>query len=75
MLNNDSEFYIKFDAEMTLMESIVIGLGKSIKTADHNGHENVGDNRNQIMNEMNSLLRMLLEIEYEVMNKRVHLFM
>ncbi|GBC05152.1 hypothetical protein RclHR1_06060010 [Rhizophagus clarus] len=59
----DSGFYIKFDAEMILMESIVIGLGKLIKNVDYNDINS--ENREQIVNGMNNLLQMLLEIKYE----------
>jgi hypothetical protein len=48
---------------MTLMESIVIGLGKPIKNAEN---ENIDNNKEQIMIGMNKLLQMLLGIEYEV---------
>ncbi|RIA99086.1 armadillo-type protein [Glomus cerebriforme] len=65
VLKIDSGFYIKFDAEMILMESVVIGLGKLIKNVDNeNGNINDED-RKQILNEMNNLLQMLLEITYE----------
>jgi hypothetical protein len=63
----DSGFYIKFDAEMTLMESVVIGLGKLIKNVDHNDINS--EDREQIISGINNLLQMLLEIKYEVRYK------
>ncbi|CAB5190001.1 unnamed protein product [Rhizophagus irregularis] len=59
----DSGFYIKFDAEMILMESIVIGLGRLIKNLDYNDINS--EDREQIISGMNNLLQMLLEINYE----------
>ncbi|CAI2171535.1 10492_t:CDS:10 [Funneliformis geosporum] len=70
VLKLDSRFYVIFEAEMTLMESIVIGLGKLIKQLTDEEIENVNNNdklllREQIINGLNNLLQMLLGIEYE----------
>ncbi|CAG8501467.1 7182_t:CDS:10 [Funneliformis mosseae] len=70
VLRLDSRFYVTFETEMTLVESIVIGLGILIKQQSDEEVENVNNNdrlllRGQIMNGMNNLLQMLLGIEYE----------
>ncbi|CAG8663451.1 14581_t:CDS:10, partial [Gigaspora rosea] len=55
----DSPVYIIFDAELTLMDSIVIGVGKLIKSNE--GHD---INYAKIIDGMNSLLHMLLNLNY-----------
>ncbi|CAG8725395.1 19531_t:CDS:10 [Gigaspora margarita] len=55
----DSPVYIIFDAELTLLDSIVIGIGKLIKSNE--GHD---INYAKIIDGMNSLLHMLLNLNY-----------
>ncbi|CAG8489474.1 24136_t:CDS:10 [Dentiscutata erythropus] len=55
----DSSVYFIFDAELTLMDSIVIGIGKLIKSNE--GHDT---NYAKIMNGMNDFLQMLLNLNY-----------
>ncbi|RHZ75814.1 hypothetical protein Glove_209g120 [Diversispora epigaea] len=57
----DSLFYISFEAEMTLMDSIVIGIEKLIKQNDNNP---IKTQKNQIINDLKSLLQMILNIDY-----------
>ncbi|CAG8603727.1 15407_t:CDS:10, partial [Racocetra persica] len=55
----DSSAYIIFDAELTLMDSIVTGVGKLIKS-----NEDHDTNYAEIKNGMNNLLQMLLNLNY-----------
>ncbi|CAG8518722.1 17_t:CDS:10, partial [Scutellospora calospora] len=55
----ESSTYFIFEAELMLMDSIVIGVGKLIKS-----HENQDANYVKIMNGMNNLLQMLLNLDY-----------
>ncbi|CAG8639436.1 10452_t:CDS:10 [Cetraspora pellucida] len=55
----DSSAYIIFDAELTLMDSVVTGVGKLVKS-----NEDQDTNYTEIMNGMNSLLQMLLNLNY-----------
>ncbi|CAG8543462.1 378_t:CDS:10 [Acaulospora morrowiae] len=55
----DSLFYITFEAEMTLMDSIVMGMGKIFKLSeDHNAQ------KTQITSDLKNLLQMLLSLDY-----------
>ena len=67
VLKLDSRLYVKFEAEMTLMESIVSGLGKLIKQpTDEDVNSDYKLLKGQIMNGMNNLLQMLLGVELKV---------
>ncbi|CAJ0755013.1 811_t:CDS:10 [Entrophospora sp. SA101] len=59
----DSLLYIKFDLEMTIMESILSCIGTFVKKDCDKNNDDTELLRDQIVNEMRNLLKILLDIE------------
>nr|CAG8464177.1 2909_t:CDS:10 [Entrophospora candida] len=59
----DSLLYIKFDLEMTIMESVLSCIGTFVKKDRDKNNDDTELLRDQIVNEMRNLLKILLDIE------------